>query len=79
MLCRSPFGGEGRPFSAGEEGIWKMTRLARGCARLLRRGGLLLGARGPGLREIARRDVKAGVRPGGDARGKCARRVWAGG
>ena len=64
MLCRSPFGGEGRPFSAGEEGIWKMTRPSRGCARLLRRGGSILGVRGPGSLEFARRDVEAGVRPG---------------
>lgn len=41
-----------------------MTRASRGCGRLLRRGGLLLGARGPGSREIARRDVEVDVRSG---------------
>lgn len=42
MLCRSLFGGGGRLFSAGEEGIWKAAWTAlRLAARIAAGGGTL--------------------------------------
>ena len=63
MLCRSPFGGGGQLFSAGEEGIWKMARLACAWQRGSRPGAAPWRAGAPASSELACRHVKGDIWP----------------
>lgn len=63
MLCRSPFGAGGQLFSAGEEGIWKMARLACAWQRGSRLEETLWRAGAAASREFACRYVKGGMWP----------------
>ena len=63
MLCRSPFGGEGLPFSAGEKDVWKMARSACAWQCELRLEAALWCVGTPASREFAFRHVKGDIRP----------------